>query len=282
MNERDCIRSVHVALTGGINYIDVSPYYGNSRAESILGKALRDVPRDEYILSTKAGRNSVDRFDFSPGNIRKSLEQSLKRLNLDYVDILFLHDIEFGHPFQILNEAIPTVRELQNQGLVRYLGVSGYPLNVLKRVVKEANVDVVLSYCHYTLLDKSLLEFLSLLRVHGVSIVNASPLAMGLLTMQGPPDWHPAGIEIREVCRQVVKYCKARGVDLAKLALQYSVTNKDIPTTLVSTADPNVMKRNIEWIEEPVDEELISEVSSMFELVRNKTWPSGQEKVWED
>ncbi|WP_308727036.1 aldo/keto reductase [Alicyclobacillus acidocaldarius] len=157
VEESSCIKCVYAALDGGINYIDVAPYYGNTRAETILGKALRGVPRDRYVLSTKAGRISESHFDFSAGHLKRSVEQSLRRLGTDYVDILYIHDIEFAHPQQIFEEAIPCAMRLRDEGKVRFVGVSGYPLTVLERTLDNSDIEIVLSYCHYTLIDNSLL-----------------------------------------------------------------------------------------------------------------------------
>src|SRR5699024_1016997 len=101
INEAEGIKTVHTAIDNGINLIDVSPYYGLTKAETVLGKALKTVPRDKYILSTKAGRIAENEFDFSQKRIFQSLEDSLKRLGTDDVDILLLHDIEFGSYRQV-------------------------------------------------------------------------------------------------------------------------------------------------------------------------------------
>jgi len=251
-DERESIRTVHAAIDAGINYIDVSPYYGLTRAETVLGKAIREIPRDKFLLSTKAGRYGVDAFDFSAGRIQSSLEESLTRLHTDYVDLFFLHDIEFVPAEIVLEEAVPAAMRLKEQGKIRYWGISGLPLQLFEKMLPQIDADVILSYCHY------------------------SPLSMGLLSLRGTPDWHPASPELKAVCKKAAEYCASRGTDIAKLAVQFSTANERIPTTLVSTANPDNIARNARWALEPIDEELLREVLELLEPVHNVTWVSGR------
>ena len=123
--------TVHAALDAGITLIDVSPYYGRTAAETVLGSALRGVPRDSYVLATKVGRYDVDSFDFSAARVVRSVEESLGRLRTDHVDLIQCHDIEFGDLSQIVEETLPALRGLQEKGLVRSVGVTGFPLSIL-------------------------------------------------------------------------------------------------------------------------------------------------------
>ncbi|MFX3634226.1 MAG: aldo/keto reductase [Candidatus Pristimantibacillus sp.] len=273
-NEEEAIRTVHTAIDAGINYIDVSPYYGLTKAEAILGKAIRDLPRDKFLLSTKAGRYGSDVFDFSEKRIFSSLEESLRRLNTDYIDMMFLHDLEFVSATEA-QEAIPALQKLKQQGKIRYFGISGLPLELFEKWLPNSDIEVILSYCHYSLNDTSLLELLPLIEKQGVGLVNASPLSMGLLSTRGTPDWHPASERLKEVSLQAAQYCADKGVDIAKLAVQYATANERIPTTLVSTANPANIRRNAEWTDEPIDEQLLAEVLALLEPVHNETWVSG-------
>ncbi|QGQ95288.1 aldo/keto reductase [Paenibacillus psychroresistens] len=275
IQEDEGIRTVHTAVDMGINLIDVSPYYGLTKAETVLGKALKEIPRDKFILSTKAGRYGNDNFDFSAKKITSSLEESLARLNTDYVDILLLHDIEFGSFKQVIEEGIPALHKLKEQGKIRYFGVSGLPIKVFEKTLSVTDVDVILSYCHYSLNDTALLDLLPLLEAKQVGLMNASPLSMGLLNGRDIAAWHPASEEIKQVCLKAAAHCAGKGADLAKLAVQYSVQNEKIPTTLVSTASTLNIKKNIEWTDEPIDEGLLQEVLEILKPVHNLTWPSG-------
>ena len=204
-DDAESILAVHAALDAGINYIDVSPYYGLTKAEEVLGRAIRGVPRDRFFLSTKAGRYGADEFDFSAGRIMRSVEESMARLHTDYFDILFLHDIEFVPADIIREEALPALRKLKEQGKIRFAGICGLPLEMFEKLLPDVEADAIISYCHYSLNDTSLLGLLPLLESCGIGLVNASPLSMGLLGTRGAPDWHPAGERIKAVCRQAAE-----------------------------------------------------------------------------
>ncbi|MFD0693684.1 aldo/keto reductase [Paenibacillus sp. GCM10027628] len=274
-DDAEAIRTVHVAIDAGINYIDVSPYYGATKAETVLGKAISQMSRENFYLSTKAGRYGVDTFDFSSSKIESSLEESLRRLKTDYVDILFLHDIEFVQPDIILQEAIPALERLKQQGKIRFTGICGLPLALFEQLLSKVQVDAIISYCHYSLNDTSLLRLLPLLETFGVGLVNASPLSMGLLSTRGTPDWHLASPELKATCLRAAQLVSERGEDIAKLAVQFSTNNERIPTTLVSTANPVNIQKNAKWTDEPMDLELLHEVLHVLEPIHNKTWVSG-------
>jgi len=276
VDEAEAIRAVHTAVDLGINFIDVSPFYGLTRAETVLGKALREIPRDRYILQTKVGRYGQDAFDFSAARVTASVEESLARLGVDHLDLIQCHDIEFGSLDQVVGETIPALRRLQEQGKVGHVGVTGLPLKIFVYVLEHAPLDAILSYCHYSLNDTALLDLLPYLQAKGVGVINASPLSMGLLTDRGAPEWHPAPPRVRQVCAQAAAYCRSQGADIAKLAVQFSVAHPDIATTLVGTANPANIAKNVRWAEEPLDYELLLRVLEVLEPIHNETWPSGR------
>src|SRR5712664_746809 len=123
----EAIRSVHVALDAGMNFIDTSPFYGRGMSEVLLGIALRGVPRERYFLGTKLGRYDLAHFDFSAKRVAESVDVSLHRLGVDHLDICLCHDIEFVPMQQIVDETLPALRKLQKQGKARFIGFSGYP-----------------------------------------------------------------------------------------------------------------------------------------------------------
>jgi L-galactose dehydrogenase len=272
IDEKEGIRTVHEALDQGINLIDVSPYYGLTKAETVLGKALQTVQRDRFILSTKAGRYGENEFDFSADRIFRSVEESLARLNTDYIDILHLHDIEFGNLDQIIEESIPALQKLKEQGKIRFTGITGFPLRIFRSVLEQTQVDAIISYCHYSLNNNRLTELLPLLQEKGVGLINASPISMGLLSKQGPPDWHPATEEIKRACLAAAQLCQERGKDLSKLAIQYAIANPAIPTTLVGTANPANIVKNVSWMNEPIDLDLFQDVQQLLRPIHNLSW----------
>jgi L-galactose dehydrogenase len=276
IDEAEGVRAVHTAIDLGINFIDVSPYYGATRAEIVLGKALREIPRDQYLLATKVGRYGLDEFDFSAARVARSVEESLQRLGVETIDLIQCHDIEFGSLDQVVGETIPALRRLQEEGKVRFIGITGLPLRIFPAVLDRTPVDTVLSYCHYTLNDTSLADLFPYLQGKGVGVINASPLAMGLLTERGAPTWHPATPEIRSACARAAAHCRSRGADIAQLALQFAVSAPDIATTLVGTASPEHLRKNAAWIEQPIDRDLLAETQALLAPIHNRTWPSGR------
>lgn len=199
----------------------------------------------------------------------------MARLGTDYLDILLLHDVEFGSFTQVMEEGILALEELKQAGKIRYFGVSGLPLSVFEKVLPQTKLDVILSYCHYSLNDTTLLRLLPLLEESGTGLMNASPISMGLLSNRKVPDWHPAGAEIQAACQRAAEYCRDKGEDIAKLAVQFSTANEQIPTTLVSTATPENIRNNIKWTEEPIDQQLLAEVRDILKPIDGATWPSG-------
>jgi L-galactose dehydrogenase len=278
INEDDAIRAVHVSIERGINFIDCSPYYGLTKAETVLGKALKTVQRDKYILATKVGRYGAEQkdFDFSAARVRRSVDESLVRMGVDHIDLIQCHDIEFGDLNQVANETVPALRELAKTGKVRFVGVTGLPLKALRYVVERVPVDSILSYCHYELNDTALLDLVPTLKSKGVGVISASPLGMGLLSTRGTPVWHPAPPAVKEACAKAAAMCKQRGASIERLAVQYAVGQADITTTLVGTADSKNMESNIRCVEEPIDQKLLADVLEVLKPVHNVTWPSGR------
>ncbi len=272
------IRTVHTAVDQGINLIDTSPFYGLTRGETLLGRALREIPRDRYYLATKVGRYGYEVADcnFSAGRVKASVDESLRRLQVDYIDIIQVHDMEFGVLDQIVSETVPALREMQKAGKVRFVGVTGFPLRLFEYVLDRIEVDQIQSYCHYCLNDTALADLLPYLKTRNVGIFNSAPLAMRLLTLEGPPPWHPAPNEVRAKCREAALYCQLQGTDLATVALQFSVAHPDIHTNIVGTANPERILKNVRQIEEPLDEQLLKEILRILEPVHNKTWPQGR------
>jgi L-galactose dehydrogenase len=276
----ECIETVHAALDGGINLIDVSPAYGGTRAEKVLGRALEGVDRSRYILATKIGSYSEARgdYDFSRASTERSVEHSLVRLGVDYVDLIQCHDIEFANHDQIINETLPALQGLKQQGLVRHIGITGLPLKVFPSIldrVEPGIVETILSFCHYELNDTSLGSLLPYFKEKGIGIINASPTGMGLLTPQGAPGWHPASEALKAGCRKAVEHCQARGADIVKLAVQFCCMNPDIATTLVGTARPQNIRNNIAYVNDPIDEQLLAEVLEILAPVHDHNFTRG-------
>ena len=274
----EAMRSVHTALDLGMNFIDTSPFYGRGMSEVLLGVTLRDVKRDSYLLGTKLGRYDAAHFDFSAKRVEESIDVSLHRLGTDYLDVILCHDIEFVDMKQIVEETLPAVREQQRKGKVKFVGISGYPMNIFKYVLDRAELDVVLSYNHYTLQNTMLADLVPMLKEKGVGVMNAAPFSARLLTNTELPAWHKATDEVRAVAKRAAEACEARGSDIAKLAVQYSVANGDMATCVIGSANPKNVEKWVKWVEEPIDEALLGEVLGILEPIHNWFYIEGREE----
>ena len=276
IREEEGIEAVHTAVDNGINFIDVSPYYGHLKAETVLGKALKDIPREKYYLSTKVGRyghNGVNTWDYSAKRAQESVYESMERLNVDYIDLINVHDIEFQGDMEgglqlIVDETLPALVELREKGIVKHVGITDLQPENLKWVVEhapEGTVESILNFCHYSLNDTLLADYLGFFEQHNVGVINASPFSMGLLSQRGAPDWHQAGKDLQRACAKAAAYCEEQGYPIDKLAIQFSTSmNPRIATTLFSSANPKNVLKNIQYVNEPMDEALVQKVQEII------------------
>ncbi len=266
----EALRSVHVALEHGMNLIDTSPFYGRGMSEVLLGLALRDVPRESYLLCTKLGRYDLDHFDFSARRVKESVDVSLHRLGTDHLDIALCHDIEFVPMQQIVDETLPALKEVQKQGKVRYIGFSGYPQKIFKFIIDQIDVDCVLNYNQYTLQNTRFMdETVPYLQSKGVGVMNAGPFSARLLTDAPLPAWLKEPESVKETARNVSLLCRERGSDIAKCALQFSIANPAITTTIAGSANPENIRKWAQWAAEPIDAALLEEILHLFQPVKN-------------
>lgn len=275
IKESEGIQAVFTAIERGINFIDVSPYYGHYKAETVLGKALVQIPRDKYYLSTKVGRygkDGVNFWDYSATRARESVYESMERLHIDHIDLINVHDIEFqaslpGGLKKVAEETLPALVELREKGIVGHVGITDLQPENLKWVIEhtpEGTVETVLNFCHYSLNDNLLKDYFDFFEEHGIGIINASPLSMGLLTQRGVPAWHPAPPSLVEACKRAADFCNRQGYPIEKLAIQYAVSSPRIATTLFSSSSPVNVSKNIDYVEAPMDEELVRQVQDII------------------
>ena len=266
----EALGSVRTALDCGLTLIDTSPFYGRGMSEVLLGVALRDIPRDDYLLCTKLGRYDLAHFDFSARRVAESIDVSLHRLGTDHLDIALCHDIEFVPMQQILDETLPALRQAQAAGKVRFVGFSGYPQKIFRFICDSADVDCVLSYNQYTLQNTRFAdETVPYLKAKGIGVMNAGPFSARLLTDAPLPAWLKEPEEVKAAARKAAELCRARGTPIAKLALQFSLANPDIATTIAGSANPANIRAWAEWAAEPLDEELLADVQQIFAPVNN-------------
>ncbi|MEM7369662.1 MAG: aldo/keto reductase [Bacteroidota bacterium] len=276
--EKKGIQVVFTALDHGINLIDTAPAYGATKSEKVLGKALKQIPRDHYFLSTKTGKYSNTDFDYSYERIIKEVEASMKRLHVEHLDLLHLHDIEFREGIDkevALTEGYRALKDLQQQGKVRFIGIGIYPVDWCREIMYSHDIQVMICHNHYTLSDTRILELLPDLKKTGVGLINAAPMGMGLLTHRGPAAWHPAKEEDKRMFQKAVALCDRAGTPIEQLAMQFGVSHSEIPTTLVSSPDPDEILKNIKWGSQQPDMELVNEVQHLLSPVMNKDWIVG-------
>ncbi len=284
IREEEGIRAVHVAVDNGINFIDVSPYYGHLKAEQVLGKALREIPRDKYYLSTKVGRygkDGVNMWDYSAERVTRSVYESMERLGIDYIDLINVHDIEFqaalpGGLQKVVDETLPALVKLRDEGVVRHVGITDLQPENLQWVIDhspEGTVESILCFCHYSLNDDMLTDYLDYFEQRGIGVINASPFSMGLLSSRGAPDWHPAPESLRDACKRAAEYCAAQGYPIEELAIQFAVSlSPRIATTLFSSASPENVLRSISYVEKPIDWQLVEKVKEIIGDQQRVRW----------
>ncbi|CAB3403140.1 unnamed protein product [Caenorhabditis bovis] len=254
-NVEDSITQIiETAIRQGINYIDTGYWYSQSRSESILGKALSKIPRKSYYISTKVGRFELDyarTFDFRADKILESLTNSLKRLQLTYIDICYvqIHDADIApNESIVLYETLQALEMAKASGKIRHIGLTGYPLDKLVQVVDCAStrIDFVMTYCKGTLNNNSLGQFVPWFQARSIAVVNSGALSWGLLTDKGPPPWHPANDEIREACLAAVTYTSSKNLNISKIALDYALNFPGISTCLVGMDSIQQVRENVE------------------------------------
>ncbi len=283
IDEGRAVDAVYTAIDCGMNFIDVSPYYGHYKAETVLGKALKNIDRSKYYLSTKVGRYGKDgknTWDYSAKRVTDSVYESMERLNIDHIDLINVHDIEFADRFysldMIVEETLPALVELKQKGVVSHVGITDLQLPNIKYVIDHVapgTVESVLCFCHYCLNDDAIADYLDYFEERGIGVINASPLSMGLLSQRGVPDWHPAPKPLVEVCKRAAEYCNEVGYPIEKLAMQYSVGNPRVTTTLFSSANPDNVRKNVQWVEEcEAPAEIVSKVREIIGDQMRVSW----------
>jgi len=286
VNLEDCKKTLEYAVQKGVNFIDTAPYYGNGRSETIFGKILPDIPRSAYYMATKIGRYApeIDQmFDFSAQRVIKSVDESLERLNLDYVDLIQIHDLEFAPSLRvIIEETLPALQQVVAKGKAKHIGITGYPLSELKKVIElspAGSIDTVLSYCRWTLIDSELEDYLPYFRSKGLGVINAAILSMGLLTDNGPQNWHPASKEIKDASVNAAKYAKDNGTNISRLAVHYSLLKNGPDTHLFSCYHKDALDVNLRVLQDKLTPE---EQKTINFIEKNYFGSNLKQKHWEN
>jgi D-threo-aldose 1-dehydrogenase len=274
---------IRAAWSAGVRYIDTAPYYGVGRAERCVGDAMREVPRDEWVLSTKVGRllrprlasGSDERrhplpfdvvFDYSYDGIICSLEDSLQRLGLARIDILYVHDIGVyqhgseAHPAlmrTLRDSGYRALEELRNGGVVRAIGIGVNEREVLLEAMEWGNWDAFLLAGRYTLLEQAPLEdLLPKCQAAGTSIVVGGPLNSGILAGRDTWNYRPAPPEIIARVSAIEAVCDRHGVPLAAAALQFPLAHPVVAAIIPGPRSVAEFNTNLELLQRPIPSEL--------------------------
>lgn len=276
---------VLLCLKQGVNMIDTSHWYGQGRSERLLGHALQGVPRKAFYINSKIGRYDSDpllMFDFSYAKTYQAVLDTLTRLQLDYIDSMQIHDPEFIPDREILiSQTLPALQRCKDEGKIKYIGMTGYPLEIQRDIISRSpvKIDTSLAYCHYSINDTTLVSsgFVEFCKERSIALINASPISMGLLMDRDPPDWHPASDATKALCKQASAYTRSLGLDLAKLALHFTLREESIATTLISSTSTTRMQQNLDAVGETLTE---AEEAALTHLIDNVFGPAGTQS-WE-
>lgn len=290
-DEADAIEAVRQAIKQGINYIDTAPWYGQGRSEATLGKALKGIPREAYYIATKVGRYELDydnMFDFTVEKTKKSFKKSLELLGLDYVDVIQVHDIEFAPSLDIIiTQTLPELSKQVAERKARYIGITGYPVSVLKECIEKSNINIscVLSYARLTLIDDNLLEYIPFFKKHNIGLINAAALCMGLLTNNGPPNWHPTSDETKKQCENAAQYCKDHNVELSKMAIWHSMQYINVDTNLIGIQNTKQLQMNLDILRNGITEKektILQEIQEKFlSTIKNQHWEGKEIQMYQ-
>jgi L-galactose dehydrogenase len=276
VSEAESIRAVHTAIDHGINFFDVAPFYGDTLAEQRLGKALLSK-RDSIILATKCCRYGNGVFDFSYERVLRSIDESLERLQVDYVDLLTVHDIEFGDRQQVLTEAIPAALNVKQMGKARYVGFSGLPVRYLAQIARQVDVDTVLSWGHYNLLEDEINdELVPLSQQKGFGLINAAPLMQRILSDAAVPTWQSSPQAVKAMQTKLLALCREYGVALSDVALKFAVSHPVIATTIVGMSEQGQVEQNLRALQVQIPDELRQRIETLVAPVKNQMWFEGK------
>ncbi|NDL59609.1 aldo/keto reductase [Phytoactinopolyspora mesophila] len=286
VDDDDAAAAIDEAWRSGIRYFDTAPHYGLGLSERRVGAALRQRPRDQYVVSTKVGRllepvpaGSGARddegfdvaathrriWDFSRDGVLRSVEHSLERLGLDRIDVLFLHDPD-DHWQQAIDEACPALTQLRDEGVVTAIGAGMNQSEMLSRFVRHADMDLIMLAGRYTLLEQGALdEFLPLCEQRGVSVVAAAVFNSGLLAKPHPEpgamyNYGEAPATLLRRAQHIGRICERHGTTLPAAAMRFPLAHPAVATVNVGSRDAEQVRRNVQLFQAPIPSQLWSEL----------------------
>lgn len=288
--------TVDAAWDVGVRYFDTAPHYGLGLSERRLGEALGSRPRDAFVLSTKVGRlivpnpdphgsdvgfavpdTTMRQWDFSGDGIRRSLTESLERLGLERIDVVFIHDPD-DHWDEAVGSAYPALEAMRSEGTVSAIGVGMNQSRMLTDFVRQTDIDVIMLAGRYTLLDQRALDdVLPACLERGVSVINVGVFNSGILASPDPQpgsqyDYAVASDDVLQRARDIAACCERHGTTLPAAAVQFGRTHPAIVSTAVGTGRPDRMRSNAAFFDAPVPDDLWRELSDIG-LIRGDARP---------
>ena len=268
--ENQALETFRAALTGPINFIDNAASYGDGEAERRLGVVLAEmggIP-DGYVVATKADRD-LQTCDFSGEQIRRSVERSLRLLGLDRLQIVHLHDPEHSTWEQITapDGAIQTLLDLKREGVIGFIGLAGGPADLMQRYVETGAFDLLVTHNRYTLLNRSGSALIDAAASRGMGVLNAAPYGSGLLA-KGPDSgaryvYQDAPAQVLEQARAMDAVCRRYGVPLGAAALQFSMRDPRVASTIVGMTKPERIQQTVQWASYPIPDQLWADIDSL-------------------
>lgn len=287
ISDDDAAATFSTAWAGGIRYFDTAPHYGLGLSERRLGRLLREIPREGYVLSSKVGRllepnpggAAADdegfavpatcrrRWDFSRDGVLRSVEESLERLGLDRLDVVHLHDPD-DHWQQASEEAVPALVELREQGVINAVGVGMNQSAMLAEFVRRTDVDLVMCANRYTLLEQpAARDLLPLATERGVAVVVAGVFNSGLLATPRPApgaqyDYRPASAELVARVNRLADVCESHCVTLPTAALAFPLRHRAVAAVMIGVRSPEQCAVALEGHATAVPEALWEELAA--------------------
>jgi D-threo-aldose 1-dehydrogenase len=282
LDENEVDRLISVALGQGITFVDTAPFYGHGSSEHRVGRNLQKHPRDSFVLSTKVGRLLVPGeftgdtifhdlepfvpvFDYTRGGVRKSLEESLVRLGLDSVDMLFIHDPD-DHMDQAIAEAYPELDAMRSEGLIASIGVGTNVADIALRFVQETDIDIVLLAGRYTVLDQiGLREFLPEALRRDVSVLGAGVYNSGVLVDprgRATYNYEPAPQEIIDRAVAIHETIAPHGVSVESVGLQFPLRHPAVKAVVTGVRNVAEVQQNIEAFDAEIPEAVWAELET--------------------
>ena len=287
VTEEEAAAALEAAWSAGVRYFDTAPHYGLGLGERRLGAFLATKPRNEFVLSTKVGRVLVDnplgvrpddggfdvrsplvrRLDYSADGVRRSLDDSLERMGLDRIDVVFVHDPDEFYR-ESMEEAFPALDELRREGVIASYGAGMNQSAMLTDFVLNTDLDVVMCAGRYTLLEQGALDdLLPAASARGVSVIAAAVFNSGLLARDRPApgatyDYAPASDEMLARVGAIADVCEANGVSLPAAALQFALGHPAVATVCTGARSAAQVRRNAGLFDLPIPDSLWADLAS--------------------